>query len=32
MNLPEPDPTPPGVPAEHIDPSEYRTLNDFNGE
>jgi len=29
MNLPEPEPTPPGIPAEHIDPSEYHTLDTF---
>jgi hypothetical protein len=29
MNLPEPSPTPPGKPHEHIDPSDYIPLTEF---
>jgi len=29
LDLPEPTPTPPGIPAEHIDPDDYRSLIEF---
>jgi len=32
MNLPEPDPTPPDIPAEHVDPEKHHTLDEFTSD